>query len=45
MERKEYMRIPVKLIPKEFMDEYNLHDKIHKGHIYYEICKGIYGLP
>ena len=45
MERKEYMRIPVKLIPHEFMETYNLHNRIYKEHIYCEIGKGIYGLP
>ena len=39
------MRIPVKLIPHEFMETYNLHNRIYKGHIYCEIGKGIYGLP
>ena len=28
LNRYEYMKMPVKLIPKEFMDAYNLHDKI-----------------
>ena len=45
MERKEYMRIPIKLIPQDFIQEYKLQDKIHNGHIYCKICKGIYGLP
>ena len=45
MDRKEYMRIPIKLIPQEFMDWYKLQDKIHNGHIYCKICRGIYGLP
>ncbi len=45
MTRKEYMRMPVKLIPDEFMIAYNLHDKILNGYIYMEIRKGMYGLP
>ena len=45
MDRKEYIRIPIKIIPQVFMDHYGLQDKIHNGHIYCEICKGIYGLP
>jgi len=45
MERREYMRIKVEDIPDEFMDEYNLHAKIYKGHIYCEIRRGMYGLP
>eukprot|EP00957_Ditylum_brightwellii_P025184 1906159-Ditylum_brightwellii.AAC.1 len=45
MTQYEYMRIPVKLIPSEFMDEYTLHAKVHKGFVYLEIHKGVYGLP
>jgi len=40
-----YMRIPVSAIPAEVMDHYQLHDLVHKGHIYVEIRKGMYGLP
>ena len=45
MDQKDYMQIPLKLVPKEFMDKYKLHDKQYKGHIYMEIFKGMYGLP
>ena len=45
MERKEYIRIAVHLIPKAFMKEYNLYSKVHKGYLYVEIGKGICGLP
>jgi hypothetical protein len=45
MDRYEYMRIPVHLIPEEFIQAYNLHDKIYKGYLYVEIRKGMYGLP
>ena len=41
----EYMKIPIQKIPKEFMDAYDLHNKVHNGHIYCEIRKGMYGLP
>ena len=44
MKRKEYMRIPLKLIPPDFIAEYNLLDKVHNEHIYMEIGKGMYGL-
>ena len=27
------------------MDAYSLHDKVHNGHVYCEIRKGMYGLP
>ena len=45
MERYEYMRISARLVPDEFKDAYNLHDKIVDGYIYMEIRKGMYGLP
>ena len=45
MERKEYLRIPVTLIPQEFMDMYKLHEKAKNGYIYCEIVRGMYGLP
>jgi hypothetical protein len=45
MERYEYMRIPARLIPDEFIDAYALRPKIHKGFLYMEIRKGMYGLP
>ena len=39
------MRIPVNVTPPEFMDLYNLHDKVKGGYIYMEIQMGMYGLP
>ena len=45
MQRYEYMLIPTKMIPKDIMDEYGLHDKQHNGMILGEIQKGMYGLP
>ena len=42
MDRVEYMKIPVKLILQEFMDTYNLHDKIQNGFIYMQIKQEIY---
>eukprot|EP00957_Ditylum_brightwellii_P105892 8076206-Ditylum_brightwellii.AAC.2 len=44
MECKEYMQMPAHLIPQEFFNEYDMHNKIHNGYIYLEIGKGIYGL-
>ena len=40
----EYMRIPTKHFPQDIMKKYKLHDKIHNGHIYCRIKKGMYGL-
>ena len=45
MQDPEYMFIETKLIPQEFIEEYNLQDKIHNGKIYVKINKGMYGLP
>ena len=45
MERYEYMKMPIALIPQEIIDTYNLLPKVHKDHIYIEIRRGMYGLP
>eukprot|EP00957_Ditylum_brightwellii_P115684 8823950-Ditylum_brightwellii.AAC.1 len=45
MVQYKYIRIVCKLVPDEFMDEYHLHNKVHNGYIYMEICQGLYGLP
>jgi hypothetical protein len=45
MERYEYMRIPVHMIPDTTVTSYQLHNLVHNGYIYAEICKGIYGFP
>ena len=45
MERYEYMRIPIKLIPQNFIDKYNLMSKVKHGCVYCEIVCGMYGLP
>ena len=45
MERYEYMRIPIHMIPECIMTLYNLNDLVHRGHVYVEIRKGMYGLP
>ena len=39
------MQFPINLILDEIMDEYNLHEIMHKDHVYAEIVHGIYGLP
>ena len=43
--RKEYLRLPVSIIPQAIMDLYQLHDLVHNGYVYVEIGKGMYGLP
>jgi hypothetical protein len=45
MESFEYMRIPIKLILKEVIDQYNLLALVSDGHVYIEVQKGMYGLP
>jgi hypothetical protein len=45
LKRPEYMRIPVKLVPQEIIDDYNLMPKVNNGFVYVEINKGMYSLP
>ena len=45
MDRYEYMRLPIELIPEEIIIKYNLQAIAHNGWIYCEIRKGMYGLP
>jgi hypothetical protein len=45
MERKEYMRLPIAIVPQEIINEYNLAHLVYIGFVYIEICKGMYGLP
>ena len=41
----KYVKIKLTDIPQEFIDEYNLHDYVHEGWVYFEIRNGVYGLP
>jgi hypothetical protein len=45
MHQYEYMLIKANLVPDEFKDLYNLHEKVYNGIIYMEIRRGCYGLP
>jgi hypothetical protein len=46
LDRYEYVRIPINLVPSEIIDEYKVKDKVtDDGFIYAEIRKGMYGLP
>jgi hypothetical protein len=40
-----YMRIPIKLIPQEIIEQYNLLPLVSDGHVYIEVQKGMCGLP
>ena len=45
MDCYEHVCIPLTLIPKTIIKLYNLTDLMHKGAVYAEVCKGMYGLP
>ena len=45
MERPEFMRIPVRMIPTKIMEKYNLQQFVHNGSVLFQIDKGMYGLP
>ena len=45
LDRPEYIKIKITDIPQEFINEYNLHHHVHNDWVYFEIRKGIYGLP
>lgn len=41
----EYMKMPLKLIPKEIIIKYNLRQIADDRWVYIKIIKGMYGLP
>ena len=45
LDRYEYMKMPVDLIPDNIMDLYNFHNKVKNGFVYMQILRGLYGLP
>ena len=45
MNRYDYMKLPLDIIPEEIIQQYNLRKLAHKGFVYMEIQKGMYGLP
>jgi hypothetical protein len=45
MDRYEYMRVPLNMIPNVILDLYDLTPLIHNGYVYCEIQRGMYGLP
>ena len=45
LERYAYVRIKLTNIPEEFIADYNLHQFAKDGWVYFEIRKGVYGLP
>ena len=38
------MKLPLEIIPEKIIQQYNLRSLAHKGFVYMEIQKGIYGL-
>ena len=45
LDRFEYMRMRIALIPEDIIEHYNLRSKEKNGYVYLEIRKGMYGLP
>ncbi len=45
MDRYEYMRLAIDLFLEHSIKQYDLLNHVHKGYIYVEIRKAIYGLP
>ena len=43
--KPEYMRTPMKLMPDEIIEKYNLKKCEHDGWVYIKIVKGIYDFP
>ena len=41
----EYKKLPLDIIPEEIIQQYNLRKLAHKGFVYMEIQKGMFGLP
>ena len=46
MDRYEYMRMKLNMFLDDFIEEYNLRDKVEpNGFVYIKVRKGMYGLP
>ncbi|KAL7483088.1 hypothetical protein ACHAW6_013638 [Cyclotella cf. meneghiniana] len=45
LNRYEYMRIPLQIIPTHIIDQYDLRAKAKNGFVYMEIRRAMYGLP
>lgn len=45
MDRYEYIRIPISVIPDFIIKLYNLDDIAKNGFVYAEVRKGMYGFP
>ena len=45
MNRYEYIKLLLSIIPEEIIQQYNLRKLVQKGFVYMEIHKGMYGIP
>ena len=45
MDRTEYIMLQIFMIPQQFIDKYNIKNKVHNVYIFAQGTKGIYGLP
>ena len=45
MERPDYMKMPLKIMPPEIVEKCNLKELEVDGWVYIKIAKGMYGLP
>ena len=45
MDRYEYMKLPLEIIPDKIIQQYKLQYLAHKVFVYMEIQKGMYALP
>jgi hypothetical protein len=45
LDRYEYMRMPILLMPQDIIEHYGLREKALNGYAYMEIRKGMYSLP
>jgi hypothetical protein len=45
LDRPEYMKLKLDLIPAKIIEKYNLREKQHTGWVYICIDLGMYGLP
>ena len=44
LDKPEYTRIQLSVIPQEVIDKYNLTPYAYNDYIYFELGKGMYGL-
>ena len=42
LKRYEYLKLSLRNIPEEIIQEYSLHDKAANGHVYVKVRKGMY---